>query len=134
MNENLLSGLGGVLRIHPANYLQLVDLLGCEHQVYHELCQAQQDLLLCILLSGLIRLARCLDGSLDPCESLLVHLLRVELFKLLRQRLLSHFEQFALIDLPLFILFEYKLILDLHCLLFLRIFLFQSRALKRGLS
>ena len=81
-----------------------------------------------------MRLARCLDRSLDPGESLLVHLLRVELFELLRQRLLGHFKQFVLIDLPLLVLLEHKLILDLHCLLFPQVFLFQGRAFKRGLS
>ena len=124
MKQDLLGGRGGVLRIHPTNYLQLVDLFGCEHQVYHEFGEAEQDLLLCILFSGFVRLARGLYRSLDPRESLLVHLLREELFELLWQRLLRHFKQLVLSDLPLLILLEHKLILDLHGLLFLQVFLF----------
>ena len=134
VNEDLFGGCGRVLRIHPTNDLQLVDLFGHEHQVYHEFGEAEQDLLLRILFRGLMRLARCLYRSLNPRESLLVQLLRVELLKLLRQCLLSHFKQFVLSYLPFFILLEHKLILDLHCLLFLQVSLFQSRALKRGLS
>ena len=134
MKQDLLGGRNGVLRIHPTDYLQLVDLFASEHQVSHKFGEAEQDLLLCIFFSCFVRLSRCLYRSLDPRKSFLVHLLRKELFKLLRQRLLRHFKQFFLSDLPLLILLEHKLILDLHGLLFFQVFLFQRRALERGLA